>query len=498
MPLILIPRAVLTADPVTQEVSCVSDQAVVIEGGTITEVGAAGPICQKYPDAAPQRFENSLLTPGFVNGHHHVGVTPVQHGSPDSPLETWIAARAANVEIDLGVDTAYSAIQMIRSGVTTVQHLQGWYDSDATDPAAAGRAAIDTYRRIGMRASYAKLLRDQNFFIHDDDLALLPELPERWRPRFTSLVEFFRTPLDDTLAAFHTLTERYAEDPLVAIQLGPCNFHWLSDEALSRIGDLSAQTGAPMHLHLLETVYQSQYLDARAGERRLQYLADSGVLGDRLTLGHGTWLRPDDITALNDAGASVCTNCSSNFRLSSGRLPLLDVLDAGVNVGIGIDEAGLNDDRDMLQEMRLIYTVNREPGLSGRRVTAEQVFAMATLGGARTTGFGSGHGTITAGAPADLVLFDENKLRHPFQLGGVGEVELLIARSRTETITDVMIGGQWVMREGELTTVDEAGVVDEVARQCAAVDRDKHCGDREFAVALQRAVHGWFLRRYGL
>lgn len=471
---------------------------MVIEAGIITEVGPARSVCDRYPEVTPERFPNSLLTPGFVNGHHHVGVTPVQLGSPDSPLETWIAARSANPEIDLGVDTAYSAIQMIRSGVTTVAHLQGWYETDATDPLAASRAVLDTYSQIGMRVSYAKLVRDQNFFIHDDDLELLAVLPDNTHAWFTDLVEFFRSPLEDKITDFYTLTDKYAGEPLTAIQLGPCNFHWLSDEGLGRIGEVSAQTGAPVHLHFLETIYQSLYLDARAGARRLEYLSDSGLLSDRLTLGHGTWLQDADIAVLADSGASVCNNCSSNFRLSSGRLSLLDALDAGINVGIGIDEAGINDDRDMIQEMRLIYTVNREPGVSRRRISAEQVFAMATVGGARTTGFGSGLGTITAGAPADLVLFDENKLRHPFQLDGVGEIELLVARARPDTISDVMIGGRWVMRDGALTTIDEAAVLEDVGQQCASLDREQHRAKRELAATLESAVRDWFIQRYGV
>ncbi|WP_199255740.1 amidohydrolase family protein [Mycolicibacterium mengxianglii] len=497
MPKVVIPRAIVTADPVTGQVACIPDQAVVIEGDVIVEVGDARTTLEKHPGVEPQRFSNSLLTPGFVNGHHHVGLTPVQLGSEDSNLESWLAIRTANPEIDLGVDTAYSAIQMIRSGITTVQHLQGWYDSDVADPLAAGRAAIDTYARIGMRASYAKLIRDQNFFIHSDDLELLAGIPEQYHARYRSMVEAFRAPLEDKLTTFTVLKEDYADNPLIAIQLGPCNFHWLSDAALERFGELSAQTGAPIHLHFLESIYQSLYLDRRAGAQRVDYLSKSGILSDRLTLGHGTWLGPADIEALSGAGASVCNNCSSNFRLSSGRLPLLDVLDAGVNVGIGIDEAGINDDHDMLQEMRLIYTVNREPGMSKRKVSAEQVFAMATVGGARTTGYGNGHGTITAGAPADLVLFDENRLRHPFQLDGVSEVELLVQRSRNDTITDVMIGGQWVMTDSVLTTIDEAAVTDEVVRQCAAVDREKHRADREFATALDTAVRDWFIQEYG-
>lgn len=54
------------------------------------------------------------------------------------------------------------------------------------------------------------------------------------------------------------------------------------------------------------------------------------------------------------------------------------------------------------------------------------------------------------------------------------------------------------MTAGALTTIDEAAVLDEVAQQCAAVDREQHRADREFATALESAVGDWFIRRYGL
>ena len=35
----------------------------------------------------------------------------------------------------------------------------------------------------------------------------------------------------------------------------------------------------------------------------------------------------------------------------------------GINTAIGIDEAGINDDRDMLQEMRMVLRAHRVPGM---------------------------------------------------------------------------------------------------------------------------------------
>ena len=95
----------------------------------------------------------SFLTPGFVNGHHHMGLTPIQLGTRDSNLETWLSLRSALPAVDLDLDTTYSAAQMIRSGTTTtVQHLQGWYDSDVDDPTASATRALNAYTRIDCAA----------------------------------------------------------------------------------------------------------------------------------------------------------------------------------------------------------------------------------------------------------------------------------------------------------------------------------------------------------
>ena len=50
----------------------------------------------------------------------------------------------------------------------------------------------------------------------------------------------------------------------------------------------------------------------------------------------------------------------------------------GVRVGIGLDEAGINDDRDMLQEMRLVLRLHRVPGMDDVVPTCPQVLRQVT------------------------------------------------------------------------------------------------------------------------
>ena len=110
----------------------VANGAVLQRDGVIAEIGAAGELIAKHPGVAVLGTGRQVLLPGFVNAHHHVGLTPVQLGSPDMPLELWFVTRLVARRVDLYLDTLYSAFEMIASGITTVQHLHGWRGADPT------------------------------------------------------------------------------------------------------------------------------------------------------------------------------------------------------------------------------------------------------------------------------------------------------------------------------------------------------------------------------
>ena len=171
-----------------------------------------------------------------------------------------------------------------------------------------------------------------------------------------------------------------------------------------------------MHMHLVETVYQKEYARRRTGTTALKHLHRLGLLGPGLTLGHGVWLTEEDIELAASTGTCICHNCSSNLRLRSGVAPLNAFEAKGVKVGIGLDEAGINEDRDMLQEMRMALRVHRVPGMRDDEVpSCPQILRMATEHGGLTTAFGAEIGKLEPGRFADAMLINVKKAFYPYQ-----------------------------------------------------------------------------------
>src|SRR5208282_3002817 len=119
----------------------------------------------KHPGVAVLGTDFQVLPPGFVNAHHHIGLTPVQR-SPDIPLDLWFATRLVMRRVDLYLDTLYSPFEIIASGITTVQHLHGWVPGDLAAVEAGAGEVIRAYEDIGMRVSYSFAFRDQNRLVY--------------------------------------------------------------------------------------------------------------------------------------------------------------------------------------------------------------------------------------------------------------------------------------------------------------------------------------------
>jgi cytosine/adenosine deaminase-related metal-dependent hydrolase len=430
-----------------------------------------------HPDATVRGGPGQVVIPGLVNAHHHVGTTPLQLGSPDHPLELWFASRMGFRDLDFRLDTLFSAFEMLASGVTTVQHLHARVPGSVEDVVAAGVKVANAYREVGMRASYSQAFRDQNRLVYAADEDFTASLPAELQPATAAFFRRFTLPLSDQVAIFEGLRAALADDPLVKVQLGPANLHWLSDTALETTAELSAKYDLPMHLHLVETAYQHEYARRRTGGTALAHVNRMGLAGKRLTIGHGVWLTESDIDLCAHTGTRVCHNCSSNFRLKSGLAPVNQLMAAGVGIALGMDEAGINDDRDMLSEMRLVLRTHRVPGIDAPFPTPAQVLRMATEGGAATTPFGDTIGHLRPGAWADLVLFDWEAVTRPWQNPVIPIVDVLVQRAKAAAVKTVMVAGEVVYEDGRFTRIDREAVLDALAawfgRPLSQVEQDR-------------------------
>lgn len=477
-------RAALMPTPGRYQVQTLADGAVLQEDGLIAEVGTYEALHRKYPNTPVVGTGDEMLLPAFVNGHHHVGLTPLQLGSPDMPLELWFVTRMVARNLNLYLDTLYSAFEMVGSGITAVQHIHGWLPGTADQVQACANDVVRAYEDIGMRVSYCYAVRDQNRLAYQDDAELVASLPPDLRGPMQAWFDRFRLTLDGAMDMFGSMHGAHAGKDRVRIQLAPANLHWCSDTALTRLAEASERYQVPLHMHLVETAYQKEYAKRRGGGTAVEYLDRFGLMNKRMTLGHGVWLNEKDIARVAETGTCICHNCSSNFRLRSGVAPLNRFAAHGVNVGIGLDEAGINDDRDMLQEMRLVLRAHRVPGMDDDVPTMDQVLTMATVGGARTTAWGDQLGTLEVGTAADLVLLDWQQISYPYLDEETPALDAVIQRAKTTGVRHVMCGGETIYADGRFTRVDQAAALKSLHDELAHALSDDEVQRRHLSKAL--------------
>jgi len=445
----------------------ITNGTILIEDGTIKTIADADELIRAMPEIEVTGGDEFIVFPGLINAHHHVGLTPFQLGAPDMPLELWITERMGARAVPWRLDTFYSAFELVRSGVTTVQHLHNRVAGGPDEVCEAAKQVIGTYRDLGMRVSYSYCMRDRNRIVYGDDDEFLATLPADLATELDAAITPFKLNIDGNIEAFERMRQNYAGDDGVAIQLAPINFHWCSDLALERISDVAQRHDASIHMHLLETPYQRAFARRETGGSPLLTLERFGLLNSRMTLGHGVWTSENDLDAIAASDTRVCHNCSSNMRLKSGTAPVNDMLSRGIKVAIGIDEAGINDDRDMFAEMRLVLNSHRPPGHSAPAPSPAQVFKMASEYGALSTGFGARIGRLEPGRAADMVLLKKSQISSPYLDPSVSILDAVIMRGKPEGVDTVLVGGEIILSGGRFTRIDEGAVLAELTETLA-------------------------------
>jgi 5-methylthioadenosine/S-adenosylhomocysteine deaminase len=466
-------KYVICQKPNSADVGVIEDGAVAYNFGRIVALGSYRELYDRYRPEVVSGSVGEVILPGFVNAHHHIGLTPFQLGVPDLPLELWLLARLAMPPVDPYLDTLMSAFEMIESGTTTVHHLQSRIPRPVHEWDHYISEVIRAYHDIGMRVTFSLSIRDQGYIIYGDDETFLARLPSPLAGQIREVIYMqnisAREQVDRFFVDLYALHGKNRKDR-VRIQLAPANLHWCSDEALNTIAEYSSQYDVGIHMHLLETPYQRVYAERRCGVSAVEYLHRSNLLCRRLTLGHGVWVTQGDLDYLTEGQVSICHNPSSNLRLRSGVAPVNEFLKRGIPVAIGIDEAGINDDRDMLQEMRMALNLHRTPGHEAVAPNPRDVFRMATQSSAQTTAFKDSIGSLRVGAFADFTLLNWSAVASPYLDPGSDVIDSIVRRAKPSAVSRVIVHGETVFHNGGFTRIDRPAVLKDLREYMSKAD----------------------------
>ena len=191
-------------------------------------------------------------------------------------------------------------------------------------------------------------------------------------------------------------------------------------------------------------------------------------------------------------GATVCHNPSSNLRLKNGIAPVNAMLAKGVNVALGTDSTAINDDDDMIQEMRLAAKLHRQPGLDQPALNSHQALRLATANAARPTSLQDKIGVLEPGRYADLVLLDLDAMTEPYLDADTDVVDTLLYRGKASHVDTVMIQGEVVVRDGVFIKMDKAEVLREIKEQFSRPVEERALEAKKLAQGLTPFVQEFY------
>jgi 5-methylthioadenosine/S-adenosylhomocysteine deaminase len=123
-----------------------------------------------------------------------------------------------------------------------------------------------------------------------------------------------------------------------------------------------------------------------------------GLLSKRFLAVHAVHVTDEDILLIRKSHTAVAHCPRSNKALGVGRMPLRKFLDSGITVGLGTDSLASSPSLNMWDEMRYAYRIHKKDG-----VTAQDIFRLATIEGAKALGLDSEIGTFVRGKKADII-----------------------------------------------------------------------------------------------
>ena len=470
------------------------DAAVLVEGDSIVEVGAATALQKQHPNATVSGSQDCAVLPGFINAHHHShGFSTIQNGYSDLLLESWILGFVGLRKGGTYEETLLSAAKQLRSGVTSLVDVHSGGGS-----AAVYERSVDdglrAYEEAGIRVAFATGTSTQSRLVHGkgEDENFIAQLPTELRDAARALMPGTdRVTGDEYLDIVEARIEKYRAHALIDVWFAPPGPQWVSDELMCEIASRAKRLGVNVQTHCNESFYEKRHGDKYYGRPTVEHLESLGVLGPNYSIAHGVWLSESEIDVLARTGAAVSHNPSSNLRLRAGIAPLNAMLGAGATVALGMDGTTLNEDEDMFTELRLALRLNRVPHYGAEVPSVQQVFEMATQGGARLMQKDTQVGQLASGYKADLMLVDLKRITYPWVAPEVDPLELIALRARTDDVSTVMVNGEVVMRDGVATQFDEPAAAEALAAHLDSQELPVKYA--EFAAALRPHMEAWYL-----
>jgi 5-methylthioadenosine/S-adenosylhomocysteine deaminase len=406
---------------------------IVINDGTIAAVSEG-----RWPGTGAEIIDGGgdVALPGFVNTHTHSnlglyqGIWDTQRFAPKPakyPLQQ--AGAPPYTEFMTPAEHRFAnyltMIAALRSGTTTLCSCDRYYPT----------LTVEAAEQIGIRTHSGPMANHPS---------LRPVGPPNWpevRDEMVSLITANRG------------------NPLRRFFIGAHSIYSCTPEQLQEAHEAARDQNVDFNIHLAEATSETTFTRDHYGLTPVRFLAQLGILDDRVIADHVIFVDDEEIDILEPRGVRIAS-CPFGTAKSGKVAPLLEYMRRGMPVGIGTDSLMSNNAVSMIRELALVIQLQRVREAEGGLLYPDDAIRLATLGGARVLGWQEDIGSLETGKAADIVLF---RLRHPWGLTAERvESELVFAADRND-VAMVLVAGEVVVANGRVLTVDEDALWRELA-----------------------------------
>jgi 5-methylthioadenosine/S-adenosylhomocysteine deaminase len=433
------------ADYLVRDYSTIEKRAsVIVEGKLIAGVGDSDALKREHTVDETIDMRGKVLMPGLINCHTHTAETMYRGRGHDFEFPDWMNYLVYPVnqvmeeeEEDLFYYLAQlSAMEAIASGTTAF--IDNSVNFTKRHVISVARAMED----MGFRGAVSKDAVDSSPMdrgftgLLEDELKAEEEFLKTWQGEGSELVQAWVGP------------NGTAKKPNGGA----------TDDLLVKLKELADKYNTHLHIHLAGTRWEIENVRKKTGFVGSIAMAHNlGILDERTSLAHCIWLDESEIDILAETGAQPVHCPSCNQICAIGVMPLVQMIEKGVESALGTDGAPQNDSLDMIRDMRQTVLLQRITHMDADIVSHKYAFKMATENGAKVLGINN-LGKIHQGYLADLTAIQVKG--NPFLSPLYEPLETIIyAGSGGRDVAMTMVNGQTLYEDGKFRTVDPEKVL---------------------------------------
>ncbi len=419
----------------------IPDGAIYVEGDTIAEVGTTTSLTARHPTAERLDAGGKIILPASICGHtHFYGAFARGMAIPGAPAANfveilerlWWKLDRALLWDDVRASALICLVDAIRHGCTTL------IDHHASPNAIEGSLDIlaDAVKETGLRASLCYEVTDRNGM--DGARAGIAE-----NVRFLKRCQKEHDPQLAASFGLHaaiTLSDKTLEASVAAAESLPPGG-----------GD---GRGVGFHIHVAEGIADQEESLRKYNLRVVERLQKFGILGPKTLAIHCVHLDAFEKDILRETGTLVTHQPRSNMNNAVGLPDVAGLLKRGIPVALGNDGFSNN----MFDEMKAAYLAHKHNTGNPQAMPGDVVMQMAYGNNAALCRqfFPKLLGELSAGAFADIVFLD---YAPPTPLTPGNLPWHILFGVDGAHVTHTIASGKVLMRDRQLTTLDEAAIM---------------------------------------